>query len=406
MKGPISVSGLCVTVTVFLILCQDVFCLSSPVDSKKFQLKKSPSAIQIEKKILPIAGLEDLSKSKNTNTNEKEVVGENRMIHVSGGGKTSTSPMMNILDQYKSTLTLGGYFGLWYFLNIYYNIYNKNALNQVSMPWTIAFVQMFMGVVYVVPLWLTGLRKAPVLNMENVKNVSPIAAMHALAHVTAVISLGAGAVSFTHIVKAAEPAFTALFSAIFLKQFFAAPVYLTLIPVMGGVAIASRKENSFSWLSFGCAMAANVCCAMRGILAKVSMGAPKGENMNAANLYGVLTILATIMLAPIAAVMEGPVAKSLFDKAVASGASAKDIIYNMVMSGLTFYLYNEVAFMTLDKVHPVTHAVGNTIKRVVIIGASIIVFKNEVTTQGYIGSAIAIGGVLLYSLAQDYYKGK
>merc|ERR1711988_1138446 len=129
----------------------------------------------------------------------------------------------------------------------------------------------------------------------------------------------------------------------------------------GGVAVASMKEKSFSWLSFGCAMAA---------------------------------------------VMEGPTAKSLFDNAVASGIPAKDIIYNMFMSGLTFYLYNEVAFMTLDKVHPITHAVGNTIKRVVIIGASIIVFKNEVTTQGYIGSAIAIFGVLLYSMAQDYYKGK
>jgi len=128
--------------------------------------------------------------------------------------------------------------------------------------------------------------------------------------------------------------------------------------------------------------------------------------MDAANLYGVLTILATLMIAPIAAIMEGPTAKSTFDKAVASGISGKDIIFNMVMSGLTFYLYNEVAFMTLDKVHPITHAVGNTIKRVVIIGASIIVFKNPVTAQGYIGSGIAIFGVLLYSMAQDYYKKK
>jgi hypothetical protein len=37
--------------------------------------------------------------------------------------------------------------------------------------------------------------------MQNLKNLSPVALMHALAHITAVISLGAGAVSFTHIVK-------------------------------------------------------------------------------------------------------------------------------------------------------------------------------------------------------------
>lgn len=64
----------------------------------------------------------------------------------------------------------------------------------------------------------------------------------------------------------------------------------------------------------------------------------------------------------------------------------------------------QVAFLALDSVHPVTHAVGNTIKRVVVIAASILVFKNPVTTQGYIGSAIAVAGVLLYSLAVEKTK--
>ena len=30
----------------------------------------------------------------------------------------------------------------------------------------------------------------------------------------------------------------------------------------------------------------------------------------------------------------------------------------------SYYRYNEVAFLTLDSVAPVTHALGNTIKRV------------------------------------------
>lgn len=87
--------------------------------------------------------------------------------------------------------------------------------------------------------------QAPKLSWENIKTLIPIALMHAMAHMTAVISLNAGAVSFTHIVKAAEPAFTSLFAALFLKQYFAAPVYLSLIPVMAGVGIASLKERSF-----------------------------------------------------------------------------------------------------------------------------------------------------------------
>ena len=47
---------------------------------------------------------------------------------------------------------------------------------------------------------------------------SVLGLLHMLAHITAVLSLGAGAVSFTHIVKAAEPVFTAGFSALILGQ--------------------------------------------------------------------------------------------------------------------------------------------------------------------------------------------
>jgi len=51
-----------------------------------------------------------------------------------------------------------------------------------------------------------------------------------------------------------------------------------------------------------------------------------------------------------------------------------------------------VAFLALSEVAPVTHAVGNTIKRVVIILASVIVFQNPLSPLGALGSAIAVGG--------------
>lgn len=47
--------------------------------------------------------------------------------------------------------------------------------------------------------------------------------------------------------------------------------------------------------------------------------------------------------------------------------------------------------------HPITHSVGNSLKRVVIIAASLLVFRNPVTTQNLLGTAMALGGVFLYS---------
>ena len=64
-----------------------------------------------------------------------------------------------------------------------------------------------MGVLFVIPMWLTGLRDKPNMTTENWKELSPVGLWASLAHAFSVLALGAGAVSFAQIVKAAEPAF-------------------------------------------------------------------------------------------------------------------------------------------------------------------------------------------------------
>ena len=60
--------------------------------------------------------------------------------------------------------------------------------------------------------------------------------------------------------------------------------------------------------------------------------------------------------------------------------------------------------LALNNVHPVTHAVANTIKRVVILLACVIDFRTPMTPLCMTGSAIAIGGGYLYSLAKGAEK--
>ncbi|CAN0357935.1 unnamed protein product, partial [Hapterophycus canaliculatus] len=91
------------------------------------------------------------------------------------------------------------------------DVVEQKALNAIALPWSISVAQLVVGSIFVLPLWILKLREAPGLTMTNVKGLSPIAMCHMLSHVCAVIGLGAGAVSFVHIVKAAEPLFTALF---------------------------------------------------------------------------------------------------------------------------------------------------------------------------------------------------
>ncbi|KAF6169442.1 hypothetical protein GIB67_021445 [Kingdonia uniflora] len=60
----------------------------------------------------------------------------------------------------------------------------------------------------------------------------------------------------------------------------------------------------------------------------------------------------------------------------------------------------------LDNISPLTFSVGNTMKRVVVIISTILVFRNPVRPLNGLGSAIAIFGTFLYSQATISKSGK
>mmetsp|Transcript_12355 Transcript_12355/g.24399 ORF Transcript_12355/g.24399 Transcript_12355/m.24399 type:complete len:92 (-) Transcript_12355:311-586(-) len=59
-----------------------------------------------------------------------------------------------------------------------------------------------------------------------------------------------------------------------------------------------------------------------------------------------------------------------------------------------------MGFRVLDLLGPVSQAVANSAKRVVILFAAVLFLGEAVTSRKLIGSSVAIGGVTLYSLAK------
>jgi len=318
-----------------------------------------------------------------------------------GGGEDSVSG-------FAQRLKVTSYFALWYALNVVYNIINKKVLNVIPAPLTVGTIQFFIGSSYVMLLWILRLRPMPSLTATGKKAIRRVGFYHAGGQLLSMISLGAGPVSFTHIVKALEPLFSALVSALIFRKWMHWQVYATLIPVIGGVGYACLKERSFSWLSFYTAMGSNLAFALRAVMSKAALiGGNMGSHLSSANLFGLVTIYASIMSVPMVIFGDGKLFKQLwteFGASASASSSQKDLAQAIILSGLFHYLNNEVMYLALSNVHPVTLAVGNTMKRVFIMVASIIVFRNPVSLQAAIGSGIGISGVLLYSLTKQYYE--
>jgi solute carrier family 35, member E1 len=299
----------------------------------------------------------------------------------------------------------------WYVLSIVYSLLNKEVLNVWQFPVVFSAVQLLVGAMWIGALWMplptfglkarrfAPVREPPRLTRAELSQVSIVALWLALGHVLSTVSPAYGTVAFTNVVKTLEPLFTCFFSAIFLKQVFSVPVYLSLVPVIFGVALASANEVSFSMISLISGLLSNVCFALRAISAKRVMGKKVGDNLDAQNLYGVLTIVALVAIVPLALLAEGRtiVAGTL---ATVEKVGLQRFLRMLLYSGLSHYTYNECAFLALDSIHPVTHAVANTIKRVAVIVLSVLYFRNPLTLTGALGSAIAIVGVMLYSIAK------
>nr|CAD1843449.1 unnamed protein product [Ananas comosus var. bracteatus] len=304
-------------------------------------------------------------------------------------------------------LVTGFFFFMWYFLNVIFNILNKKIYNYFPYPYFVSVVHLSVGVVYCLVSWAVGLPKRAPIDSKLLKLLIPVAVCHALGHVTSNVSFAAVAVSFAHTVKALEPFFNAAASQFILGQQIPLTLWLSLAPVVIGVSMASLTELSFNWTGFISAMISNISFTYRSIYSKKAM-----TDMDSTNVYAYITIIALFVCIPqrsfilgwfiSLSMIEGPqLLQHGFKDAIAKVGLTK-FISDLFWVGMFYHLYNQLATNTLERVAPLTHAVGNVLKRVFVIGFSIIIFGNKITTQTGIGTCIAIVGVALYS----YIKAK
>eukprot|EP00250_Pteridium_aquilinum_P016874 c23337_g1_i1 orf=320-1639(+) len=315
-----------------------------------------------------------------------------------GGGETSPSTVASssegFLTKYPALVT-GFFFFMWYFLNVIFNILNKKIYNYFPYPYFVSVIHLLVGVVYCLVCWTFGLPKRAPIDKQLLSLLTPVAFCHALGHVMSNVSFAAVAVSFTHTVKALEPFFNAAASQFILGQQIPLSLWLSLAPVVIGVSMASMTELSFNWLGFTSAMISNISFTYRSIYSKKAM-----TGMDSTNVYAYISIIALLFCIPAAVVLEGPtLLQNGFADAIAKVGMTK-FLSDLFWVGMFYHLYNQLATNTLERVAPLTHAVGNVLKRVFVIGFSIIVFGNKISTQTAIGTSIAIAGVAIYS----YFK--
>ena len=259
------------------------------------------------------------------------------------------------------------------------------------------------------PLWLplprlnmdwsvrwASVRQRPSLSRADLMQMLPVVALLAIGHVTSTLAPAYGTVAFSNIIKTAEPIFTCVFSALMYERAFPLRVYANLLLVILGVGLVSTRELNFSSFSLAAGMLSNAAFALYSIGAKGLLA-----RLDVRSTYAILTALSCLMLTPVSLVAEasGIGASRLAAANLQPRFTGWSLAGLLAVTGLVQYLSNEVAFCTLSMIHPVTYALANTIKRSIVVVASLMFFRQSLPPLGAAGAALALVGALGYSIA-------
>lgn len=226
-------------------------------------------------------------------------------------------------------------------------------------------------------------------------------------------------VSLAETLRSAEPLFSVAFAKLWLRdEFVSTTTTMSLVPIVLGGALSSGGDASFNAYGFVFVCISNTAFALRSVFTKHLKKLYAGD---AINVFYEITAMGLVWLLVAAFAWEAvlvsratPPPPTLADAPLSPSshsfvqtvlaqprADAVAFAYLVGINGLTYFLYNQMSFLVLSRVSVVTHAVGNSFRRVVTILASVWVFRNHVSSQNAAGIVLAVLGVVGYSLSKS-----
>lgn len=364
---------------------------------------------------------------------------------------------LRVPDGVAEILILGALFATWYWSNTVFNVYNKQILKVFPFPVTCTAIQFLVATVVMVSLWLVRLKKPPRVSLALFRSTMPLGALHAAGFLLTNMSLGKVSVAFTHTIKSTEPFFSVALTPSILGEIPTWGIVISLFPIVAGVALASATEVSFNWIGFLAAVGSNLALQSRNVLSKKLMNDAKAASENQAqlaalgpssslassssssssvqsqlyaqspvpvpgvsngrpdaavelaeldnvNLFATMTLLAFVILTPLSLLWEGmPLAAAAAAPATTGMATA--VLYKKLgLAGVCRCLDVLSSYMILQRVSPVTHSVGNCVKRAVVIAFSIVIFQTKMSPLNIAGTLLALFGVFAYSIVVSACK--
>ncbi|MED6219615.1 hypothetical protein PIB30_037417 [Stylosanthes scabra] len=291
----------------------------------------------------------------------------------------------------------------WYSSNIGVLLLNKYLLSNYGFKYPIFLTMCHMTACslfsYVAIAWMKVVPLQTIRSRVQFFKISALSLIFCVSVVFGNVSLRYLPVSFNQAIGATTPFFTAVFAYLMTFKREAWLTYLTLVPVVTGVIIASGGEPSFHLFGFIICIAATAARALKSVLQGILLSS-EGEKLNSMNLLLYMAPMAVVFLLPATLIME----ENVVGITLALARDDSKIIWYLLFNSALAYFVNLTNFLVTKHTSALTLQVLGNAKGAVAVVVSILIFRNPVSVTGMMGYTLTVFGVILYSEAKKRTK--
>ena len=218
--------------------------------------------------------------------------------------------------------------------------------------------------------------------------IVPLSAVFCVNIVLGNVSLRWVPVSFMQTIKSSVPACTVLLQAMIGTR-VSFQEYLSIVPIVGGVMLATLTELSFDATGFWAAVVASFVTAAMAILTSRVLT----QKLDPFNLLYAMAPPSVVMLLPPILLFEADGLVAWSGSSLATGG----VFVVLLLSGLIAFALNATSFFVIQATSPLTFTVAGNFKVVISVALSIMIFRNPFSTMNAVGCAVALLGVAYYN---------
>eukprot|EP00754_Rhynchopus_humris_P036851 Rhum_TRINITY_DN18935_c0_g1::Rhum_TRINITY_DN18935_c0_g1_i1::g.168857::m.168857/K15283/SLC35E1; solute carrier family 35, member E1 len=201
-------------------------------------------------------------------------------------------------------------------------------------------------------------------------------------------------VSFAHTIKAISPLYSCALSYLFFHTLPSRMSMFALVFVVAGIMLSAYEESKHTGSGYGILMLqlSVGTGALGTVIQKYVFSA-----FDKAEVFCLTTSAATVLNLCLWVFTDLPVlASSVYEGKEVVKGSVWSLVLLVIANSFTLALQHFTSLSALHKLSPTTHSLVGCMKRVIVIAAAAIFFRNAMTSRNAIGAIVAIIGVTAY----------